>query len=121
MMKIYKMFALALLAFIVFTSAMVEDLNGVWVGRFNLPNGQSFPVKYTFKVEGEKLTGTMDGPEGSAILQNGKIVGKEFSLSIKDPDKGTEVLQTGKYYGDSTTVDTKLGNFTIHTKLLRGK
>ena len=36
---------------------------------------------FTFKVDGDKLTGTMTGPQGEVALQEGKFSGDQISFT----------------------------------------
>jgi hypothetical protein len=56
-------------------------IDGNWTGTRETPNGP-FEVNYTFKVEGNTVTGTWKTQFGEAKLEDGKIEGKKFSYSI---------------------------------------
>ena len=56
-------------------------IDGNWKGTRETPNG-TFEVNYTFKVEGNVVTGTWKTQFGEAKLEDGKIEGKKFSYSI---------------------------------------
>lgn len=58
-----------------------NTLDGNWKGTRETPNG-TFEVNYTFKVEGNTLTGTWKTQFGETKLENGKVDGKKFSYSI---------------------------------------
>ena len=62
-----------------------NTLDGNWKGTRETPNG-TFEVNYTFKVEGNTLTGTWKTQFGEAKLENGKVDGKKFSYSISFND-----------------------------------
>ena len=65
------------MAFITFSYA--QDITGNWKG---LANGQ-FEINYSFKVDGEKLTGSSKGPDGTdAPISNGVIKDKDLSFTI---------------------------------------
>src|SRR4030095_9532614 len=63
-----------------------NTLDGNWKGSRETPNG-TFEVNYTFKVEGNTLTGTWKTQFGETKLENGKIDGKKFSYSISFNDR----------------------------------
>ncbi len=100
--------------------ALVDDLTGNWEGNFTLPNGMVVQDSYTFKVDGEKLTGLAHGVRGEDYpLENGVIKGSDFSFDITN-QPGT-IHQTGKFYGDSVTIDFNVMDHDFHEKLLRSK
>ena len=67
------------------TTYAQNTLDGNWKGTRETPNG-TFEVNYTFKVEGNELTGTWKTQFGEAKLENGKVDGKKFSYSISFND-----------------------------------
>jgi len=103
--------------FIVCLAAAFADLNGKWVGKINTPDGNSLDVAYTFKVDGEKLTGTANSPMGDISVDNGKIKGDEFSFTVNV--QGTDYPHKGKVYADSCGVDIDFGGNQSHFTLKR--
>lgn len=97
--------------------AAVADLTGKWKGTFKIADGREIPLTYIFKVDGEKLTGSVTSANGELPMYDGKIKGADFTFKIDVNDN--PVLNTGKFYGDSTTVDVQFGERKIHTKLVR--
>ena len=69
------------------------DIDGKWTGSIAGPDGgQGFPVEYTFKADGNTLTGTSLGPDNSKIpIKNGKIDGSNISFSISFDMGGQEM------------------------------
>jgi hypothetical protein len=72
-----------LLTFVVCAiSAFAADIDGTWSGSIETPGG-ALPVSFTFKADGDRLTGSTTGPDGSVItLNDGKIDGDKFSFNI---------------------------------------
>lgn len=65
------------------TASIATDINGTWTGDVPTPDGNSFTLTYVFKVDGAKLTGTVQGPQGDPLsLDNGKIDGGKFSFDV---------------------------------------
>ena len=70
--------------------AFAADIDGTWTGTIQGPDGgQGFPISYTFKAEGNTLTGTMPGmpgPDGAPAkpipIKDGKIDGNNITFSI---------------------------------------
>jgi hypothetical protein len=75
---------LATLAMIVVlcAPALAADVDGKWSGTLTTPNGD-LPVSFTFKADGEKLTGSTMGFDGSEVaITDGKVEGKNISFKI---------------------------------------
>ena len=99
--------------------AAAIDLTGKWTGTLETQGG-SFPLTYNFKVDGEKLTGTVEGPDGTVDIDSGVIKNTDFKFNIT-LQSGDIIRSTGKYYGDSTTLDFEAMGDKMHLKLLRAK
>jgi len=74
-----------LLLFGCYTAFAQNAIDGNWKGSRETPNG-TFEVNYTFKVEGNVVTGTWKTQFGEAKLEDGKIEGKKFSYTISVND-----------------------------------
>ena len=58
------------------------DVDGKWTGNVATPNGD-LPVNFTFKADGEKLTGSTMGFDGSDVaISDGKVDGKNITFKI---------------------------------------
>src|ERR1700686_5628210 len=69
-------FAIAMLT----VTAAAADVSGKWSGQ--VPSrGDAVAATFTFKVDGDKLTGTMTGPQGEVSLQEGKVSGDQISFT----------------------------------------
>jgi hypothetical protein len=64
------------------TLSRVVDINGRWLSKFETPDGDSMEITFTFKVEGDKLTGKVESPMGELEMTNGKVKGNEFSFDV---------------------------------------
>jgi hypothetical protein len=61
-------------------TASAAEISGKWSGQ--VPSrGEAVATTFTFKVDGDKLTGTMTGPQGEVSLQEGKFSGDQISFS----------------------------------------
>jgi len=59
------------------------DVTGTWSSEMKTPDGNSFPITFTFKQDGATLTGTVQGPQGNPInISNGKVDGDKFSFDV---------------------------------------
>jgi hypothetical protein len=69
-------FALAAFAVV----ALGADVAGKWTGQ--VPSrGEASTATFTFKVDGDKLTGSMSGQQGEVALEEGKVSGDKISFS----------------------------------------
>ena len=75
------------------------DLNGKWTVRVQ---GWPGDITYTFKVEGDRLTGTVSGRQGDTRIADGKISGDEISFTVTVERQGPKIKQLykGKVAGD---------------------
>jgi hypothetical protein len=63
--------------------AFGADVDGKWTGTIAGMDGNNITITYTFKAEGNVLTGSSIGPDGNAIpIKDGKIDGDKISFSI---------------------------------------
>lgn len=113
--RLFSTIALVCGAFLI-CLAVVADLTGKWAGALKTPNGD-IPIKYTFKVEGEALTGTADGPQGAIPITDGKISGNNFVFNIAV--NNMVLKNVGKFYGDSITIDIDFQGANLHGMLKR--
>ena len=77
-MKYFFSLLLLLGSYTVFAQNAID---GNWKGTRETPNG-TFEVTYSFKVEGNVVTGTWKTQFGEAKIEDGKIEGKKFSYTI---------------------------------------
>lgn len=79
------------------------DVSGKWTAQVPGRNDQVRPVNFDFKVDGDKLTGTVSGGQGQpAPIADGKISGDNISFSVTMERGGNTVKQTytGKVSGN---------------------
>jgi len=88
---------LLVMAFI--TAALAQDINGKWAGKVM----DQFDVTYTFKLDGDKLSGTTTSPDGNPIeLQNCVLKGDDLSFTMAM--MGNDMKLTGKVKDDTITL-----------------
>lgn len=82
--------------------AAVSDVTGKWVAQVPGRDGQTRETTFNFKVEGDKLTGTMSGMQGDTPISDGVVKGDEISFNVKLNFQGNEVVLVykGKVMGD---------------------
>jgi hypothetical protein len=78
--SIFILAFVAVFGFLAVPSAQT-GLNGDWVLNFNGPQGP-IEAAANFKVDGEKVTGTVEGPTGSASVE-GKVKGNTFTFTFE--------------------------------------
>jgi len=102
-----------------FAFAIVADLTGKWTGILKTPDGNEFPLNYTFKADGNQLTGMASSPNGDVPFTDGKINGSDFSFTLSF--NGTDIKNTGKFYpqADSVGMDIDFNGTKMHTTLKR--
>ena len=103
------LFATALLCAIFAGVALAADITGNWTGTIQMGDNP-FPLTYAFKQDGEKLTGTVTGPQGDPLtLQNGKVTGDKVSFFVNVDMGGTpaKFSSEGVIKGDEITITTK--------------
>lgn len=66
-------------------AAAAADVSGKWKAEFTTPDGQQRVNTFNFKVDGEKLTGTVAGTQDTTPIQGGKVKGDEISFSAERP------------------------------------
>ena len=82
--------------------AQAADVAGKWSGDVPGRGGDTTPATFTFQVDGDKLTGSMTGPQGDLPLQEGKVSGSDLSFSTTFDAGGNsiKILYKGTLSGD---------------------
>lgn len=82
----------AVLAFAV-ASLSAADVTGKWTAQVAGRDGQTREQVFTFKVDGEKLTGTISGMMGGADaeIKDGTAKGDDIAFSVVRSFQGQEV------------------------------
>ena len=100
------------LALVLTIPAVAADIAGKWTASFDTQIGvQNYT--YTFKVDGEKLTGTAKNDMGSSEIANGTVKGDDISFVENLDFNGNkiEITYTGKIAGDEIKFTRKVGEF----------
>jgi len=96
--------------------AAAADISGKWRAEFNTPDGEKRVNTFVFKVDGDKLTGTVAGTQDEAPIQDGKIQGDEVSftadrffgkVTYKGKVQGDEIRLTASLEGNSFEMTAK--------------
>jgi hypothetical protein len=90
-------------------AAATTNVTGSWSGAVETQAGSGSPA-FTFKQEGETLTGTYKGQLGEAPLK-GTVKGSDITFTIKVNAQGQdlEIVYTGKVEGNSMKGKVVLG------------
>src|SRR3954462_10798912 len=88
----------ALLFLLMAAVLSAADVSGKWSGEVPGRGGQGAKATFVFKADGDKLTGTMTGPQGEAALEEGKVTGDEISFSMTGGN--AKLLFMGTVAGD---------------------
>jgi len=83
-------------------AAWAADVSGKWVAEVPGRQGQTQTTTFTFKVEGDKLTGTISTPRGETPISDGRVQGDEISFTqvIEAGGNQMKFLYKGKVSGD---------------------
>jgi hypothetical protein len=111
-MKLRSGFVLAFMAAGLALSAFASDVSGQWTATFNTQIGEQH-YTYTFKVDGEKLTGTAKNDMGTTDIADGKIKDDDISFVENLNFNGAQLVitYTGKISGDEIKFTRKVGDF----------
>jgi hypothetical protein len=106
-----KMLMLAILLAVNLSGGIVEvqnvDVTGTWDFQVETGQGSGTPV-FTFKQEGEKLSGTYKGAFGEAPI-TGTVKGTKIDFSFKvSGDVAGTITYTGTVEGDTMKGSVKL-------------
>ena len=90
------------LALVGATLAVAADVSGKWTAQVPGRGGQMNESTFTFKVDGDKLTGTVSGRQGEIPISDGKVSGDDISFTTTVSRGGNEfkVNYKGKVSGD---------------------
>ncbi len=61
-------------------------LAGRWEGKITRQDGEEMKLTFTFKIDGEKLTGTVESPRGELDIKKGKVKGDEVTFNVEIGD-----------------------------------
>lgn len=95
-----KLFFTLLIALFAITVSDAEEIAGKWKTKMDSQMG-SMELTFTFNVDGEKLTGSVNtgmGDMGDMKITNGKVTGNEFSFDVDM--MGSPIKHKGKLDGE---------------------
>jgi hypothetical protein len=80
-----KRLMLTFLALGSLVAMLAADISGKWKADFQTPDGTARSNTFTFKVDGEKVTGTVAGSQDETPIQDGKVNGDDVSFTAERP------------------------------------
>ena len=88
-------------------AALAAGIDGKWKATMDM-GGRSIENTFTFKADGEKLTGTMATMRGESAIEEGTIKGDEISFKMKRQTQKGDFTSTytGKLKGDELVLKT---------------
>ena len=94
-------------------SALAADVSGKWKSEFQTADGQKVQNVFTFKVDGEKLTGTVYSSlaNADAKIEEGEVKGDAISFAITRNMGGNDARfqYKGKVAGDEIKFVVTIG------------
>ena len=109
MKRILVLFSLcAALAFVVSTvpTRAATDVTGAWSGEIQTPDGNTMALTFNFKQDGDKLSGTVQGPQGDPMdISNGKVDGDKITFDTSF--NSTTINHEGTVSGDEIKLTAK--------------
>ena len=99
----------AVVMFAAITAVLAAHIDGKWVAQVPGQGGQTREVTFTFKAEGEKLTGTVSGRQGDVPISDGTVKGDDISFTQTFEAQGNtiKIIYTGKVSGDEIKMSRK--------------
>jgi hypothetical protein len=107
-------------------AALAADVTGTWTAEFDTQFGVQKYV-FTFKVDGEKLTGEAAaermGEKSTVTLTGGTVKGDQIAFTEPLNFQGQEVpiTYTGTIAGDEITFTRKVGDFATEQLVAKRK
>jgi len=97
-----KTFPVIGLLLVLAVAALAADIGGKWVAQVPGRNGQTRETTFNFKVDGDKLAGTVSGRQGDTPIAEGKVSGDTVTFVVNVDRGGETTKQTyaGKIAGD---------------------
>jgi hypothetical protein len=101
-MKIYRFTSVVFILLLAAVAAFAADVSGKWVAQVPGRGGETREATFTFKVDGNQLTGSVSGRRGDVAISDGKIDGDDISFAQVMEFNGNQVklLYKGKVSAD---------------------
>jgi hypothetical protein len=109
MTKINLSFAL-FLSIALASAAFALDINGTWKGSLSSPNGE-LETTMAFKVDGDKLTGTVTNMYGEEAISEGSVKGDDVNFVVNAGGGQFKIVYKGKVSGQDIKFHVVIGEF----------
>ena len=120
-MRVRHVLLTALFALFAAATSFAADVAGVWTAEFDTQIGVQKYV-FTFKVDGDKLTGTADAErqgqkQAQVALTDGSVKGDQvaFTENLSFEGNAIAVTYTGTVAGDEIKFSRNVGDFATET------
>ena len=92
-------------------------IDGKWSAMLKGPDGNEFPITYTFKTSGVALAGTVSSSIGNFNISDGIVKGDSlwFTANINE----MKIKNKGRYYANGDSISLWVGARSTHTTLKR--
>jgi len=91
------------------SAAWAADLNGAWQGQYTSADGRHHRITFNLKIEGDKVTGTVNGTVNKTVLLDGKASGNEVDFWAQWP-YGKFHYQ-GRFTGNAIAFTVQAGDY----------
>jgi hypothetical protein len=119
MRALTRLVSALVLGCILAVSLSAADVSGKWRAEFTTPDGTQRVNTFTFKVEGDKLTGTVAGTQDETPIKDGKVTGDTISFTADRPF-GTFAYK-GKITGEAITFTVQFNDNAFEMTAKRQK
>lgn len=98
---------MTVIALVLAVSALAADVGGKWKATTQGPDGTGMELVFTFKVDGNKLTGTVNSQMGDMPITDGKVDGNNITFTVDA--MGQKLVHTGTVSGDEMKIKVDFG------------
>lgn len=110
-----KTISTVMMLLLITASAYANGIEGTWVAKVQGPDGGGMELTFVFKIEGGKLSGVVQSPNGDLAITNTKVNGNEFSFDV--PFNETTIKHDCTLLKDDTismkATGTPMGDLTL--------
>lgn len=101
-MRMYRFASVIFLLLLAAVAVFAADVSGKWVAQMPGRGGETREATFTFKVDGDQLTGSVSGRRGDMPISDGKIDGDDISFTQVMEFNGNQMklIYKGKVSGD---------------------